>query len=175
MVYVAANDGFLHALNASTGEEMWAYAPTAVLPNLYQLANTNYQHRYYVDGSVVVGDVKSGTTWKTLLVGGLNAGGKSYYAMDVTDPANPKALWEFTDPRLGYSYGNPIITKLQNGTWVVLVTSGYNNGTSLGSHDGQGVLYVLNAATGLRYPAFIPASHRVTIRPVVELLPTRTG
>jgi type IV pilus assembly protein PilY1 len=148
MVYVAANDGFLHALNASTGEEMWAYAPTAVLPNLYQLANTNYQHRYYVDGSVVVGDVKSGTTWKTLLVGGLNAGGKSYYAMDVTDPANPKALWEFTDPRMGYSYGNPIITKLQNGTWVVLVTSGYNNGTSLGSHDGQGVLYVLNAATG---------------------------
>jgi type IV pilus assembly protein PilY1 len=147
-VYVAANDGFLHALNGLTGEEMWAYAPTAVLPNLYQLANTNYEHRYYVDGSVVVGDIKSGTTWKTLLVGGLNAGGKSYYAMDVTDPANPQALWEFTDPRLGYSYGNPIITKLQNGTWVVLVTSGYNNGTSIGSHDGQGVLYVLNAATG---------------------------
>jgi type IV pilus assembly protein PilY1 len=148
MVYVGANDGFLHGFNAITGEEMWAYAPTAVLPYLHLLANTGYVHRYYVDGSVTVADIQSGGTWKTLLVGGLNAGGKSYYALDVSDPANPKALWEFSDARMGYSYGNPVISKLADGTWVVLVTSGYNNGTAFGTHDGQGVLYVLNAATG---------------------------
>jgi len=98
-------------------------------------------------------------------VGGLNAGGKGYYALDVTDPDSPKSLWEFNfsstcynaavtstwgaDCHLGLSFGRPIITKLMDGTWVVLVTSGYNNVRSTpGSGDGSGYLYVLNAVTG---------------------------
>ena len=31
MVYVGANDGMLHAFNASSGEEVWAYVPTCLL------------------------------------------------------------------------------------------------------------------------------------------------
>lgn len=153
-VYVAANDGMLHAFNAATGAEIWGYIPELVLPNLYKLADKNYSasgiHQYYVDNSPEVGDVcpsaPSSTCadnqWKTIIVGGLNRGGKGYYALDVTDPANPVVLWEFTDANMGYSYGNPRITKLKNGTWVVMLTSGYNNA------DGVGHLYVLNAYTG---------------------------
>lgn len=164
MVYVAANDGMLHAFDATIGEtnsgtEKWAYIPPMVLPNLYKLADKNYpaNHQYYVDGAPTVGDICSkaplasctANEWKTILVGGLNAGGKGYYALDITDPANPKALWNFTDANdgdLGYSYGNPVITKRLDGTWVVVFTSGYNNHT--GSGDGKGHLYVLNANTG---------------------------
>lgn len=83
--------------------------------------------------------------WKTILVGGLNAGGRGYYAIDITDPLAPKALWEFTDTNLGYTFGNPEIAKLKDGTWVVMVTSGYNN---LAPGDGVGRLYILNANTG---------------------------
>jgi type IV pilus assembly protein PilY1 len=57
-------------------------------------------------------------------------------------------LWEFSnasDSDLGYSYGNPIISKLENGQWVVFVTSGLNN---VSPGDGQGYLYVLDAMTG---------------------------
>jgi type IV pilus assembly protein PilY1 len=91
-------------------------------------------------------------------VGGLNAGGRGYYALDVTDPANPKGLWEFcvdlanpslcaiSDPDLGYSFGRAVIAKRPgDGKWVVIVTSGYNN---VLSGDGNGYLYVLDAATG---------------------------
>ncbi|MGD9786402.1 MAG: pilus assembly protein [Sulfuricellaceae bacterium] len=168
MVYVASNDGMLHAFNADTGAESFAYIPTVVLPNLYKLADFNYssQHRYFVDGTPVVGDAYFGGGWKTILVGGFNGGGRGFYAMDVTNPAAPQALWEFKardssvtpcaattaaaegqtdDCDVGYSYGNPIITKLPDGTWVVLVTSGYNN---VNPGDGQGYLYVLNAQTG---------------------------
>lgn len=151
-VYVAANDGMLHAFNATTGAEIWAYIPSIVLPNIYALADKNYNsnHQFFVDNSPEVGDICpsapsstcSDTQWKTILVGGLNRGGKGYYALDITDPANPTTLWEFTDATLGYTYGNPRITKLSDGTWVVLVTSGYNNA------DGVGRLYVLNASTG---------------------------
>jgi type IV pilus assembly protein PilY1 len=149
-VYVAANDGMLHAFDATSGAENWAYVPSPVMPNLWTLADNNYAnlHRYFVDGSPTVGDALIGGNWKTILVGGLNKGGRGYYAMDVTDPANPKALWNFTsddDTDLGFSYGNPVITKRPDGTWVVLVTSGYNN---VGPGDGKGYLYVLDASTG---------------------------
>ena len=150
VVYTAANDGMLHAFSASTkgggGSELWAYVPTAVLPNLYKLANANYSanHQYYVDGAPVEGDAKLGGAWKTILVGGFNDGGQGYYALDITVPESPKLLWEFTDANMGLSYGNPIITKRQDGTWVVAFASGYNNT----SGDGNGHLFVLDAATG---------------------------
>lgn len=156
MVYVGANDGMLHAFNASTGAEAWAYVPKLVMPNIHKLASKNYnstspvERLYSVDGTPVYGDICSadcaGTpTWKTILVGGLNAGGRGFYALDITNPASPKALWEFSDNNMGYSFGNPVITKLKDGTWVVMVTSGYNN---VSPGDGQGRLFILNANTG---------------------------
>jgi type IV pilus assembly protein PilY1 len=129
-------------------------------PELFKLAANNYDvnHRYYVDGSPATMDVFIGGAWKTILVGGLNAGGRGYYALDVTDPANPKGMWEvcadptgtldcaFKDDNFGYTYGQPIITKRPtDGKWVVIVTSGYNN---VLPGDGKGYLFVLDAETG---------------------------
>ena len=111
----------------------------------------------------MVGDIYVGGAWKTILVGGLNAGGKGYYALDVTVPgtAPTAALWEFkqdslvcdgaagnkSDCHLGYTFGKPVITKLMVGTWVVMFTSGYNNLNAV-ANDGVGYLYVVNAWTG---------------------------
>ena len=150
-LYAAANDGMLHAFDGETGQERWAYIPTVVIPNLYKLADKNYLHQFYVDGTPVASDVQIGGVWKTILVGGLNNGGKGYYALDITDPLLPKALWEFcdsgcsqNDANVGYGYGQPVVTKLTNGNWIVLVTSGYNNA------DGRGYLYGLDPATGAK-------------------------
>ncbi|OIQ86354.1 neisseria PilC protein [mine drainage metagenome] len=179
MVYAAANDGMLHAFYASTGAmdangnavasggvsvtggaEAWAYIPSMVLSNLYHLADKSYSnnHQYYVDGTPIAADIctrnctdAATAVWRTILVGGLNAGGRGYYAMDITNPAQPKALWEFTDTNMGLTYGNPEIAKVCDDstcatkTWAVLVTSGYNN---VSTGDGIGRLYVINAATG---------------------------
>ena len=174
MLYVAGNDGMLHAFYAGTsasdtqgGEESWAYIPRMVAPELWRLSDTNYKalHRFFVDGTPSVADIYDSTTssWKTILVAGLNKGGKGFYALDITNPTAPKALWEFgysatcydgsaatagADCNMGYSYGNPSIAKLSNGTWAVFVTSGYNNANGAATGDGQGFLYVLNAVTG---------------------------
>jgi len=145
MLYAASNDGMLHAFNADTGAEVWAYVPTAVLPKLFLLADKQYssQHRYFVDATPMVQDVYIGGQWRTILVGGLGAGGTAYYALDITDPNNPVGLWEYTDANLGNTFGTPEIGKLTDGTWAVFFGSGYNN-----VGDGVGRLYVLNAATG---------------------------
>jgi type IV pilus assembly protein PilY1 len=161
VLFVAANDGMLHAFNADTGAELWAYIPKMVMPNLYRLANASYgtNHAFFVDGSPTLADVFIGGAWKTVLVGGLNSGGRGFYALDVTDPANPKALWEVcSDPALcagatdarfadmGLSYGPPVIAKRPSDQkWVVYVTSGYNN---IGPGNGGGYLYMLDLATG---------------------------
>jgi type IV pilus assembly protein PilY1 len=150
-------------LGQDGGQELWAYIPSMVLPNLYKLADKDYanKHRYFVDSTPVVSDIcsqdcdSSFAVWKTILVGGLGLGGRGYYALDITDPVNPKALWEFSnadDANVGYTYGSPRITKLVDGTWVVLLTSGYNNVPNAdgAGGDGKGHLYVLKAATGER-------------------------
>lgn len=174
MLYVGANDGMMHAFNAQTGAEEWAYVPGLLLPGLRNLADPNAPFQATVDGFLTVGDVdlgktqgSIGTDWRTMLVGGLGRGGKGFFALDVTNPAATsdadvaaKALWEFPASgsthaaNVGYSFSRPVLVKHEviasNGSvsgagWVVLVSSGYNNG---GSGDGKGYLYVLNARTG---------------------------
>lgn len=170
-VYLGTNDGMLHAFDASNGQERWAYVPTPVIPNMWRLADYGYanMHTNYVNGSVFIGDICMGTCsaasdWHTILVGGLNGGGRGYYALDITAPNSPSLLWEFNadkaaphgDADLGYTFGRPVVARMQNGTWVVLVTSGYDNGTLSGDSatlnspagSGHGVLYVLDAAAG---------------------------
>ncbi len=196
MIYAGANDGMVHAFRAGTnaadatgGTEAWAIIPSAVVPNLFRLGDAGYAetHTYFVDGPPAGGDVYDYTQtspvdcsttlvptlakncWKTIVVGGLGAGGRGYYALDVTIPSAPKVLWEFNwsntcydpsdagtqestgyaDCHLGLTYGTPMITKLVGGTWVVIVSSGLNNVNSPAkAGDGQGYLYVLNAITG---------------------------
>jgi type IV pilus assembly protein PilY1 len=163
MVYVGANDGMLHAFRATgpnAGSEAWAYVPSLLMPELYRLADRNYAalHRYFADGAAVASDIcpkaPSATCaadeWRTILVAGLNAGGRGYYALDITDPEAPRALWQYSsadDADLGLSFGNPVIAKRTDGAWIVAFTSGYNN---VGPGDGLGHLYVLNAADGSR-------------------------
>lgn len=179
VVYAASNDGMLHAFDATTMEEKWAYVPSMVIPNMWKLADTAYgnKHSYYVNGDITISDIcvsgcgAAGATWKTILVGGLNGGGRGYYALDITDPAlDPTLLWEFdagVEPNLGFTFGNPVVTKTPDGKWVVLVTSGYNNipdnsafyDTSdfkpnnpalFNTGDGKGYLFILNAVTGAK-------------------------
>ncbi len=191
MLYQGANDGMLHAFNADTGAEMWAYVPGLLLntnlstsyPNTSSLVNlslrTGFKHLNYIDATPVAGDVDFNNTsgsssptpdWHTILVGGLGKGGRGYYALDITNPSATsdadvaaKVLWEFPNAstptcsnvntgngcrqNIGYSFGTPVIVKTQTKGWVVLVTSGYNNGSDTGG-DGQGHLFVLDAKTG---------------------------
>lgn len=88
ILYVGGNDGMLHGFSATDGKEMIAYVPRGVIGGLKALTDKDYQHRYYVDGSPMTGDIKDSSTWKTLLVGSLGAGGKGYFVLDVTNPGS---------------------------------------------------------------------------------------
>jgi type IV pilus assembly protein PilY1 len=142
IIYAGGNDGMLHGFDAGTGAqkgvEKIAYVPSTTYRNLTRLTDKTYSHRYFVDGSPTVADVKfDDGSWHTILVGGLNAGGQGVYALDITNPnnfaesrANDVVLWEWTDfndDRLGNTYSQPSIAKMRNGKFAVIFGNGYNN------------------------------------------------
>ena len=168
MLYVGANDGMMHGFDANStgGQEIFAYIPNALFPELSKLTSPGYNHQYYVDGMSGVGDVYDGTNWHTLLVGTTGAGGRAVFGLDVTDPdafGAGSALWEFTNITppvvtncsafgptstnydnndLGYTLAQPSVVRMQDGHWAVIVANGYN------STNGHAVLFVLDAETG---------------------------
>ncbi|WP_120996765.1 pilus assembly protein [Stutzerimonas urumqiensis] len=152
LVVVGANDGMLHGFNASlegagAGTELFAYVPNDVIDDLYELTEPTYAHRYYVDGTARLGDAWVDGAWKTLAIGSTGAGGRSIFALDITDPGNMTAdsvLWEFTHPEMGYTLGRPSLVPLPNGKFGVIVTSGYERSTE----TTAGYVWVLDAADG---------------------------
>ncbi|EGV31806.1 PilC domain protein [Thiorhodococcus drewsii AZ1] len=153
VLYVGANDGMLHAFNGETGDEIFAFIPSELMLSepgesyapLSRLTDPNYTHRYMMDGSVSVMTAVLSGTEKKVLVGSMGLGGRSVFALDVTDPTSfstSNVLWEFRDADLGYGVGQPLIGQFNDGTWVAVFGNGYN------SDQNRAFLYVVNLATG---------------------------
>lgn len=155
MIYVAANDGMLHGFDAVDGTEYVAYIPSELLlpesdsvpfAPINRLMMQNYTHRYFVDGTATIRDAYINSEWKTVLVGTMGAGGRTVFALDVTDPKEfgpNKVLWEFQHEELGYGVTNPTITRLATGEWAAVFGNGY------GGSSNTSQLFVVNLATGL--------------------------
>jgi type IV pilus assembly protein PilY1 len=172
VVYVGANDGMLHAFSGTDGKELFGYIPGSVFANLPALTALNFEHRFFVDSTPMVGDIqKSASTWGTVLVGGLGAGGKGYYALDITSQntfatateatLSTLPMWEFTsaqDADLGFTFNEPALdsvygnnvqiakvadSTVASGAWRVIVGNGF------GSTNGHATLFMLNANTGI--------------------------
>jgi type IV pilus assembly protein PilY1 len=182
---VGANDGMLHVFDANKdsgvggGDEIRAFIPPSVLPNLKGIKTDWDQfkaaglfpaanHRYFVDATPKVADVwfystdddttKEPGEWKTVLVSGLRKGGKTYFALDVTDAANTLGyLWEFPAPgdaatlaKMGQSWSEPAIgrVKIMVGgnlveRWVAVIGGGYSSDDSVGK-----CFFVIDIKTG---------------------------
>jgi len=181
MVYVGSNDGMLHAFSANTGEEIWAYMPNALfstgnIDGLHKLTETDYEHKYYVDLDSTVVDAfftnsAAAPDWHTVLVGGLRAGGRGLFAIDITDPDEiinevtatqretklaARVMWEFgaaDDIDMGLSYSQPQVVPIGDKgmaspiEWYVIFGNGYNSeNTGTGSNPYSSKLFILKLA-----------------------------
>jgi len=162
-VYVTTNDGYLHAFDVSTGVELWSFIPQEFLPNLKELYFDNPvpSRQYTLDGEIRVlrydvngdGVITSSSNDRVILYFGMGRGGNQYYAIDVTNKAQPKYMWTIgasTLPGVGQAWSKPVVTRVnvsgatQNSQRLVLVMGG--------GYDPQedGVMYLANAAVGNR-------------------------
>jgi type IV pilus assembly protein PilY1 len=161
VAYVASGEGMLHAIDIKVdpGKELWAHVPREVLNDIGLSTQRGYAFKTKLDGSPVIAKIGA----NKLMVSGMGAAGRSYYAIDVSNPrVNSESAvasmmkWEFpsagdttTQAKVGQTLGRPLIVKV--GTdYRVLVTSGYNN-----TADGKGRLWMLNASTGAVVKEFV--------------------
>lgn len=147
-LFVGANDGMLHAFNATTGIERFAYVPRGLnFRALGTMAHPEYAHKFFVDGPVAL-SAKSQTPGKNFLVSAPGRGGKGVFALDVTNPGsfgNSSVLWDKTanvDNDMGHVVSDMLIAYTNSNDWVVLVPNG------LDSQRGRSVLFVYRLSDG---------------------------
>jgi type IV pilus assembly protein PilY1 len=187
-VYVSSNDGILHAFSADTytqpstvgsasfaaGQEMWGFVPPLLLNDLSLNLNS---HQFTMDGTPAVKNVyfnkvrgldSTGQEYHTVLITGMREGGTSYIALDVTDPINPKFLWQFNDiinqttgqpdptgvSVMGRTFAQPAIAQAQ---FMINVggTNTFKNGAVAILPGGVGDLGVVtgDCTNGVSHPA----------------------
>ena len=106
---------------------------------------------------MVAADAMVNGTWKTVLAGGLGAGGLGLFVLDVSNPnlsdetsvsgTDKKVLYEdtgniFSEKHLGNIYGRPRIALLPDDKWYVVTGNGF------GSDNGEAELYMLKLKDG---------------------------
>ncbi|MEN8108374.1 MAG: PilC/PilY family type IV pilus protein [Pseudomonadota bacterium] len=168
-VAVGANDGMLHVFDAADGSEVYAYIPSMLLGKLGKLAAIPYRHTYYVDGQLSYASAIIDAAWKSILTGGLGAGGKGLFILDVTDPdpTDDKVLYEKTGNDFGYIYGKPRLGRNADGIWNVYIGNGYDstNGVAklliISLEDGSVTTISTGIAGGLSAPAIVSGPDRV--------------
>lgn len=155
-IFIAANDGMLHAFNAATGVERFAYVPSGInLVDLKTIASAAYPHKFFVDGPIVVSERRQTTgvtnfsganSNRNILLGSLGRGGRGVYTLDVTAPGamtTSNVKWESAvDPLMGYVLGRPFITKANNNMTVGIVPNGIN------SVNDRAALFIYNLNDG---------------------------
>lgn len=178
-IFITTNAGFLHAINNATGQETFSFIPKDLLP-LQQVLYANSpatSHPSGLDGSITVwvtdpdGDgvvlnssnqIESGNS--VALYFGMRRGGRNYYAMDVTDRANPKIMWVIKGGttagfnNLGQTWSQPLKAKINVGGTVhnaLIFGGGYdpNQDTSAqrdsSATDSMGnAVYIVDAQDG---------------------------
>lgn len=171
VVYIGGNDGMLHGFDTRTGREVLAYLPSSlasanVFEGYHFLSEHQYTHRYYVDLTPTVSDayikatVGGNTSWRTVLIGGLGAGGRGLFALDITNPntftataqnAEDIVLWEFNssdDIELGHTLSESVVALMENGQWAVIVGSGYNDAVGANPNAHLFILFLEEGIDG---------------------------
>jgi type IV pilus assembly protein PilY1 len=169
-LWAGSNDGMFHAFDAQTGNELFAYVPRAVIPNLSLLVDPKYTHRFTVDGIPSLGDAfirgpgaSGAASWRTVVLSSLGAGGRAVFAIDATAPGSlneNSVYWELnertvelTSPSgqatrnanlLGSTFG-PVFTArtaADGGKWVAVFANGPE------SNLKRAALFVVDLETG---------------------------
>ncbi|HTO07447.1 MAG TPA: PilC/PilY family type IV pilus protein [Myxococcota bacterium] len=163
VLYVGANDGFLHGFRAGTfvdpsasvvgdeyytpgtGHEVFGYVPGFLLPKLKLLPRDNIAKQYFVDGEPTAADawidynsdnVKDPTDWTTVLLTPMREGGAGILALDVTDP-NASSGNHGPYPRLMWEFTNASLGQ----TWSRPIVTRVRVKAAAGTGDHCGVGY----------------------------------
>ena len=152
-LYVGANDGMLHAFDAETGDERWAFVPPFIAGRLPEVINDTLNgiagtekggtnaifgvdgspvvHDMYISGIKPDGEFEQGTkSWHTILMIPYGRGGAGYSILDITDPEKPLHVYSVYNDFVN----NKVMIAKSDGT---IVNSANNPVSDLSYTDGS--------------------------------------
>lgn len=163
VVYLPTSEGVLEAIDADTGEELWAFMPSDLLDDILTLKNNNDSTvpHYGLDGPLTVYETGN----RTMAIFGMRRGGHSYYLLDITDRLNPRFVTQISDPdpsssgsdydTLGQTWSKPLLARMYVSgsiTDVLVFGGGYDpdqDGATSRADDDQGNgIYIIRASDG---------------------------
>ena len=177
VVFSPTNDGYLHAIDAVNGTEMWTFVPPELLDRMPDVYRNEPQSAkaYMLDGDIrafkldvnLNGIVESGQGDRVLLFFGMRRGGNRYFALDVTEKERPVYLWSIGPdelPGVGQTWSTPSVARVaianvsQNSLNLVLIFGGgydetqdNNEGATFYNTDGLGNrVFMIDALSGAR-------------------------
>lgn len=151
LVMVGSNEGMVHAFDAQTGAERFAYVPHEVAKEMARLANRNVSdERLLMDGPLVETDAYFEGGWKNVVLGTTGAGPAAVFALNMSDTTDAglgtkTLMWEHdkgTLKELGHVLSAPEVGVLRDGTWVAVFGNGYE------SASRRARLFVVDLKTG---------------------------
>lgn len=171
-IYFGDNQGFLHGIDGQTGANHFSFMPKEMLVKQQRmLEETETSDKEYgLDGTVTSwiydddkdGKIESADGDFVRLFTGMRRGGRSYYALDVTDRTAPTLLWTLTGgiagtdfEELGQSWSKPVKTKVEIGSSVeevLIFGGGYDvdqDDADVRTVDDVGrAIYIVDATSG---------------------------
>ncbi len=196
VLFVATNEGYLHAINTKTGVEKFAFMPQTLLKNLTLLKNNSGTdiHPYGLDGNITtwVKDVNGDGTINeddgdhVYLYVGMRRGGNNYYMLDVTAPDSPILKWIIqggisnTDyAELGQSWSRPSLGKLKINSadkQVLIFGGGYDSQEDTAApQDSNSIgraIFIADAQTGQRLWSASLAEATVNLATMTHSIPS---
>jgi type IV pilus assembly protein PilY1 len=171
-IYYGDNQGYIHAVDGRSGDSYFSFVPQELLKNQPAMMNsTDASSRVYgMDGTVVswVHDenfdnaINGNDGDLAYIYSGMRRGGKSYYALDVTNRTSPSLLWSITGgvagtafEEMGQTWSKPVKTKININKKlyeVLIFGGGYDtnqDSVSVRTADSSGrAVYIVDAITG---------------------------
>jgi type IV pilus assembly protein PilY1 len=142
VVYSQTEDGILHAfwadITTNTNNELWAFVPPSVLPNI--IPEYPSSNQTLLDGGLAVKDVvfsrqavagvslnvvAAAADWHTMLVGSYGSQQRGFYGVDVTNP----------DPAYPMPSPNPYTTQANGGPGFRWQTASISQSTGTTSYE----------------------------------------
>ncbi|TNE75917.1 MAG: VWA domain-containing protein [Gammaproteobacteria bacterium] len=170
-IYYGDNQGYIHAIDGDDGSSYFSFIPRELLakqPAMMNSTSTSAKE-YGMDGTVVswsydddYDGALTGNNDFVYIYSGMRRGGRSYYALDVTDRTAPSLLWRITGgvsgnafEEMGQTWSTPVKTKIAigNSNYDVLIFGGgydpdQDNATVRTADDEGRAVYIVDATNG---------------------------
>ena len=162
LVFFATNAGLLHAIDAASGRERWAFIPARLLPRLALLLDNPPApggRSHGLDGGLRLAWPAAPGAPRAVLLAAMRRGGDGLLALDVSEPDSPRLLWELDAasagfPALGESWSLPVAARLRVGGTirdVAVFGGGHDASQDLpepGPSPRGNALYIVDLLTG---------------------------